>query len=483
MAAVPSVSGTAPPNNARGDLIVRRNQDVSSRRSTYLIQDPYDKDAVEFIRTIALHYGLRPVCFYTDPRGRFDGERMFPELRSPLIEATYDVDLEDRNGLESFAREVQDRYDIVGIVPFLEDKVETAADLLELLDLQWNDPTTLRRFRNKHEMKAYVASTAPHVRVPFTRLVTSADELSGGHLPEKFVVKPNDGLGNLHIGIFDRDSLEQAQRHISDNPGFEWVVEEFIDGTEYVVNGHVRADGTVDVLAVQEYVRGEVDGYSTIYLAHFHIHTDEEPFQELASYATELVTALGLRGCPFHLEAIIDDKGPAVVDLAARLPSEAAGWWMTRLHPYRPSTYLVAAHDYLGRDELDLDVRWDRYNSTRMMYVYGFSEMDTHISSLHGIDELEAFPEFVQWRIEPHVGQKLSVTRELLSAPYCVDVEGDWTREEAIEFSNKVRSIVRWNEGESATKRGEAKLRDAVPRAFKKGRWAAEQARRAAQRY
>ena len=39
---------------------------VENRRRTYLIQDPYDEDAIDFIRTISIYFGLRPVCLYTD---------------------------------------------------------------------------------------------------------------------------------------------------------------------------------------------------------------------------------------------------------------------------------------------------------------------------------------------------------------------------------------------------------------------------------
>ena len=434
---------------------------ATRRRATYLIQDPYDTDAIEFIRTIALHYGLRPVCFYTDVKGRFYGEREHPVLRSDLIEASYDVDVDD---LASFVAEVEQRFDVIGVVPFREDTVEIAADLCELLGLSWNDPVVLRRFRDKYAMKSYLAETAPHVRVPTSLKVTSVDDLRVDALPKRYVIKPNDGFGNMAIGIFDRDETDRAIAHVAAHPGIEWIVEEYIGGVEYHINGQVRRDGSVEMAAIFEYVRRVVNGYPTVYNAETTVHTDEEPFAALTAYAVAIVTALGLRGCPFHLEAKVDESGPCVIDLGARLPSEGTAIPMSRLHPERPDMYLVAAHDYLGLDHLrDLPLDWAHYDTKRAMFVYGISEEETRIRTLEGIDEVEALPEFVRWPAKPAVGAKVPLTHDLLSAPWVVELECELTRDESFEFADRVRSMIVWNRADSPAAGGD-RSRRAAPR-------------------
>lgn len=449
---------------------------ATKRRATYLIQDPHDTDAIEFIRTIALHFGLRPVCFYTDVKGRFYGEQEYPELRSDLIEDAYDVDLGD---LPSFVADVRERYEIVGVVPFREDTVEVAADLCELLGLTWNDPVVLRRFRDKYSMKSYLAETAPHVRVPASLKVTSSDDLRADALPKRFVIKPNDGFGNMGIGIFDRDEIDRAIAHVDDSPGVEWILEEYIGGIEYHINGQVRPDGTIDLVAIYEYVRRVVNGYPTVYNAETTVHTDEEPFSALRDYAVALVTALGLRGCPFHLEAKVDDEGPCVIDLGARLPSEGTARPMSRLHPERPNMYLVAAHDYLGFDHLGaLPLGWEHYDSKRAMFVYGISEEETQIRSIDGVEQLEALPEFVRWAAKPEVGAKVPLTEDLLSAPWVVELECELSRDESFELADRVRAMIVWNRDDGPAARGEAFARDVLPRVWRKGRWLAERATR-----
>lgn len=411
---------------------------------------------------------------YTDRKAQFYGERHFPILKSDLVEASY---LIDTNDLEPFATAIGQQYDIRGIVPFREDKIESSARLCELLDLSWNDPTTLRRFRDKYAMRAHVERVAPTVRVPAARTITSSRQLGDAPLPERFVVKPNDGMGNMKIGIFDQHEVERAIAHIDAHPKVEWIVEEFIGGTEYHVNGQVRPDGRVEVTAVYEYVRGVVNGYPTVYLAEIQCHTDEPPFEELASYATELLTALGLRACPFHLEAKVDERGPCLVDLGARFPSEGTARSMTRMHPERPGMFLVAAHDYLGRDELlDIPLGWDHYDSTRAMFVFGIAEQACQISSLHGIDEIEAMPEFVRWPVKPSIGQEVEQTTRLLSAPWVVEVESDMTRDDALKMADEIRDTISWNLDDGQVRRGEARLREVLARSERKGRWLAHRA-------
>jgi hypothetical protein len=95
------------------------------RRRTYLIQDPHGEYALEFIRRIAISYGLRPVCFYTDPKERFYAERANPLLRTG-VEAAYD--LAEFESLTAFADHVRQRFDVVAVVPHTEVTVGVAAD-------------------------------------------------------------------------------------------------------------------------------------------------------------------------------------------------------------------------------------------------------------------------------------------------------------------------------------------------------------------
>ena len=399
-----------------------------AKRKTYLIQDPYDPYAIEFITTIFTYFGLRPVCIHTDAKGRYYGEREYPMLKSTMVEASYDADLNDLTGL---ARRIDERYDVVGVVPWGEVQVAPAAELCALLGIEWNDPEVLARFRDKHALKEYVGKVAPDVRVPMHRLVRSAADLDGD-LPERFVLKPNDGYGNMSVGVFASTDLDGARAHIAAGPGVTWILEEFIGGVEYHVDGQVRETGEVVALGVFEYLRAEVNGYPTVYFGEVQCTTDDPVFDELIEYARRLLTATGLRRCPFHLELKIDDRGPCVVDLGARFPSDGAAPLLGRLHPYRPDPFAVAASDYLGGSLLAEDViDWTHYDSARVCILYGISEEAGLIHAIRGLDDVAAMPEFVTWIFTPKVGDRLPVTKELRDTPYIGELACAGSREES----------------------------------------------------
>ncbi len=447
-----------------------------SRRRTYLIQDPYDLDAIEFIRTIDTYFGLRPVCFYTDPKNRFYGELEFPILTSDIVEATYDVSVDELTG---FAAEVQDRYEIVGVIPYREDTVEVAAALCELLDLDWVAPEILRRFRDKSAIKEHVRSVDPTIRVPHHRLVASAADLIGEPLPDRFVLKPNTGFGNRSIGIFDSAEIDAARAHVSSEPDETWILEEFIGGVEYHIDGQVRECGEITPLAVYEYIRAELNDYPTVYVGEIQCRTSHPAFGELVDYATRLLTATGLRRCPFHLEVKLDESGPCLVDLGARFPSEGGAKTMSRLHPRRADAFAVAAHDYFGAEPFATDtVDWTDYDRELTVLVYGVSETDAMIETITGCAEIESRPEFVRWHVRPGVGDRIEITRDLRGAPYIVELSCPGDTNDAHRLIDEVHATIRWNErGSSPVAAAAAGARHLAVRANRKGRWIVQRAR------
>ena len=442
-----------------------------TKRATYLIQDPYDEDALQFINTIFTYFGLRPVCFYTDRKGRFYGERRYPFLLGDRIEARYDVQLGE---LSAFAVSVRNRYQVLGVIPYREDTVEVAAELCGLLELDWNPAETVRRFRDKHALKSFVSSQDPGVRVPQTRLVQSASEVFAQPLPARFVIKPNAGFGNRDIGIFGRDERGAIEAHFARSPGVTWVLEEFIGGIEYHINGQVRADGEVTLLGLLEYVRAETNGYSTVYQAERQCRTTHPEFARIGDYARRLLRATGIRRSPFHLEVKVDELGPCVIDLGARYPSECGGHMLSRFHPNRPDAYAVAAHDYLGAtDFARAPVDWTHYDAELTVLVYGVSDRAGVIESLRGLDEVEAMPEFVNWVVKPKLGDRLFATTELRGAPYILELRHRGSDADSDALIARARAAIQWNDLRSPSGRIRAQAQNALRRVPAKLSWLA----------
>lgn len=441
------------------------------KRRTYLIQDPYDDDAVRFIGTIFAYFGLRPVCFYTDEKQRFYRERDYPILGSRQIEASYDVPLDE---LEEFSRMVRERYEVLGVIPYREDTVEAAAELCERLDLDWNPAETLRRFRDKYALKTHVHAQDQSVRVPGCRLIEHADDLWRGPLPERLVLKPNDGFGNQHVGIFEAGEREAMLGHVNAHPETTWILEEYIPGTEFHVDGQIRSGGEVEILGVFQYLRGKINGYPTVYLGEIQCRSDHPLFGSISDYARRLMTASGLERCPFHMEVKVDEHGPCVIDLGARLPSDGSGCTLSRVHPERPDVYAVAAHDYLGSNTFARGpVDYTFYDSELAVVAYGVSTRDEIIHTLSGIETVEAMPGFVSWVVKPQIGDRVPVTTDLRTAPYIVELRQRGDDGDPERLIEQVQRTVRWNEQSDTGAWLRARAEHVVRRAGPKLRWLA----------
>lgn len=415
---------------------------LSSRRklrTTYILPNPSTNYARDFIQRIYLAYGIRPICAYTSPYERFCLEREYPILQSPLIEAAHNV-----SDWQVFAASIRDRYHVVAVIPHVETAVEVAATLCESLEIDWNTPALIRMFRDKVELKRHLAAAG--IRVPLFRAIESLDDLVKAEFPDRFVLKPTDGYGNRMIGIFGRGELEAARRHLDFESGVRWMQEEFIEGPEFSINGQVRTDGEVEVYGIVESRRCTIRGYHTVYDHEFLCPTTHHRFRDLREFAVATIRATGLRRSPFHLEAIVDSRGPCVIDLGARLGGGLVEP-LSLAHPELPDILSIAAHDYIEPNDFGQgNVRWEYYDQRLVMTVFGLAEQPTVLHSLHGLEQVEAMPQFLRWHIRPAIGDKVYPTDQLYSTPYWLDVWAPDSEDERIELIKRIRGTIGWNE-------------------------------------
>src|SRR5260370_22301931 len=98
----------------------------------------------------------------------------------------------------------------------------------------------------------------------------------------------------------------------------ELVMEEYIDGTEYFVNGQIDAEGDARTVAIFQYSRRPANGRHNIDFETSRVPYGTPLFDNLARYAEAVMEATGLRHSPFHLEIIVDDLVPCLIKATAR---------------------------------------------------------------------------------------------------------------------------------------------------------------------
>lgn len=146
--------------------------------------------------------------------------------------------------------------------------------------------------------------------------------LAGARLP--VVVKPDVGAGSVGVRIVDqvRDGID-AIESIVGSPGFfggaspSAVVQEFVNGREYVIDtvSHV---GEHRVVAVCTYDKHPSSNGTMVYDRLRWLEWESSEATILADYANDVLRALDHREGSVHMEVILDERGPCLIDFGAR---------------------------------------------------------------------------------------------------------------------------------------------------------------------
>lgn len=383
-----------------------------------VLQDPYHPYAERFI-ALARAEGLRTVALYTDAEDMGRNLRKFPVLAGPDVSASY---LIEGRSWEDVAAHLRRAHHVVAVVPHGEPTVLGLGRLAELLDLPWAQPGVLERFRDKHALKAFLRSVPGGPRINAIASVTGPDDVAKavatGDFP-RFVLKPNDGFGNTTIGFFDADGdPAELDQYLRDRAGTQLLMEEYIGGEEYFVDGQVDADGEVESFAVWKYRRRDMNGRKAVSIGDIAIPTSHPDFAAIVDYTAAVMRASGLKASPFHLELKVDEHGPCLIEVGARLVGGELAEFDPLMHG-ELDMFAVALHYYLGRTEhFDSRLDWAHYDQNLLATVNGVSYTSGLVYEIEGQAEVEARPDFVAWGQPPRIGARLVPTVDLLRRPW-----------------------------------------------------------------
>lgn len=389
-------------------------------KKLFVLIDPFHAYATRFVDVVAERFGHRPLCVHTGGRAQFRrGLREFPSLRP------HDHLFAAPDRLQALGRELANEGAVTGAIPFNEAVLGRTVDILRGLGSTWNDDPVLSLLRDKFALKDRLRRMRPPVAVGRSHRTVAGATLSLDGMPERFVLKPNGGYGNASVGFFTRDTPQAAiDRFLQQSRGTEFVVEEYHPGTEYFVNGQTDAQGASVVVAIFRYERVWANGFQVDWLTHKLPHAAPE-FSLLESYARTVVTSVGLRRSPFHLEVKLSGTDARMVEMGTRLVGNGNAFVCNQLHAGKLDVFALAADHYLhdaASPEVQLD--WQAYDARELTYVHGVSFEKSLIHALDGIEAVERHPQFAGWVTKPSLGQRLRPTVDLFSSPWCFMVQG-----------------------------------------------------------
>ncbi|MFJ5546887.1 ATP-grasp domain-containing protein [Streptomyces sp. NPDC093225] len=204
-----------------------------------------------FRAVAALHRsGVEVTCVLT-PGDVEAARREFPNMRTVLVTDQTSVD----QALAGLTRNALDLRDFDAVCSGLEFCLATAAVLSDLARITDRAAFGAVAMRDKDVQKALVRAAG----VSTAQCVTVSGAADVAAHPDRFpvVVKPLSGSGALDTFRIDRrDDLAEYVR-TTDTKG-PWLVEEFISGAEFQVDGVVRG-GEVTFLSLGRYLENIID--------------------------------------------------------------------------------------------------------------------------------------------------------------------------------------------------------------------------------
>lgn len=215
---------------------------------------------------------------------------------------------------------------ITALIPGFEYVVDSVSRAGATLGLPHLNGHTALQARNKHICRQTLASLG--LLVPrFQRICNLDDaEKAAKYVGFPSVLKPVDGCGSLfvkkihHRAELDAEVTALLKGGFIDmglSVGSEYLLEEYIAGQEFSVEGYIGPEGPI-IVAVTEKILGDEPYF--VEMGHV-VEANLPPSQRQAveDYIHSVVTGINMNIGVFHAELRLSERGPVLMEIAARL--------------------------------------------------------------------------------------------------------------------------------------------------------------------
>lgn len=316
---------------------------------------------------------------------------------------------------------------IVGIIAGAETGVMMSDKLSEDFGLTTNGVSGSEARRNKYVMGEKVRASG--LRAVKQRSVTKwsqiVDFIENDLKPSPFrvIVKPNESAGSDDVFLCtSMDDVKRAFGNIQgkiNSLGLEnsvTLVQEFLDGTEYVVDT-VSRNGVHKVVAVWEYDKRAVNGMPFVYFGVLLRAAAGDVLTSVVNYVLEVLDALEIVHGPGHAEVKFVNGEPCLVEIGSRCHGGEG-------------TYVPIVNRCVGYNQVEctLDSYFDEqafdalperptslkaYGCEAMLVSYQYGILEDY----PGMKEIEAMPSFVSQSLHVHAHDELQVTIDMFTTP------------------------------------------------------------------
>ena len=251
----------------------------------------------------------------------------YPELLSAEVHANARVvDWHPDRGVNALL-DIVAGTEPIGVVAGFEYVVPESAALARALGLPGLSAEAAVAVRQKDVMRRWCAERG--IAMPGSATVTPGEP---SPFPFPVVVKPVDCGGSLMVRMArDRAEYDAACDEIHNagadqvkfhpNPRRVALVEEFVEGPEFSIEGWVDAAGVHLASITTKFVSAPPWFFE---MGHIATPPEQSPHGEvLAEFTRRVVEAFEITVGPFHAEARITERGPVLIEVGARLAGDS----------------------------------------------------------------------------------------------------------------------------------------------------------------
>ena len=298
--------------------------------------------------------------------------------------------------------EAAKRHQINGIMTLASDMpMQTVAVVSRELDLIGVSDDTALKATNKAIMRQTLYDN--NVPVPKFYKVSNRGEYDNvvGQFCSAFIVKPEDNSGSRGIfkieNLIDRKLIESAYKYSKQySYNGDIVVEEYMQGPEVSVE-MLTVDGECHIIQITDKITTGAPHF--VEMGHTQpTRLSKSTINKITTVAIAANKAIGIANGPSHIEIIITEEGPKIVEIGARLGGDCI---TTHLVPLSTGVNMVECCIKIAIGEKpNIEPRFNKGSAIRFFkqtagVVKGISGISTaknmigvqQVSIVHGIGE------------------------------------------------------------------------------------------------
>lgn len=245
--------------------------------------------------------------------------------------------------------------------------------------------------------------------------------LKPANLVKSLLVTKNDNAAELETNFkYASKTIHHLYEKHSVKREPKLLIEEFMEGSVHSIDAFIGQDGEPHILKqIVDYETGYDIGKSENY--HYSRRLPSRlPMSiqdQMIEVASEGVKALGMKSSPAHIELILTNAGPKIVEIGARI-----GGYRTRMHSFANGIDMIrAALNIAEGRPVDIKAKTEKYCAV----IEIFPDKAGEFVEISGLDKLLRLPSLISHRIVPKPGTKVGLSSEGHKASVIVMVGND----------------------------------------------------------